>query len=1242
MIRIAFALVALALIAPSVWPQGGNGTVRGTVRDQVSAVIPAAAVTLTNTNTGVARSTVTNESGLYVFPGVIPGAYRVAAEFAGMQKFEGQLTVLTGQEVSIDVSLKVAAAATTVEVQDVTPLMQTDNVALTKTLERQRIEQLPILGRGHQNLLQTVPGLVYSNHGHQTGGRPLAYGLQVGSSQLTMDGNPLTEEHGGWDLPRLPDLDAIQELHVEVNNSSAKYARPTTVVMSSRSGTNDIHGSLFYNNRNSGYGVARRREDNFTKAPYVNRNEYGLSAGGPLSIPKVYDGKNRTFWFFSWEGTRSIINTTTQLVVPTEAMRRGDFRGLVDLQGRQTNIYDPLTTDTRTWARQPFAYGGVRNTIDPARISPVAKALFAVTKAPTNPEINPLLGNNFIGVSARPLEQDAHSVRVDHRISEKDLIYGRFSYNTHFESLGNDHARFDPYFDDKPIGRYTRWWPNHQLSGTWMRTISPTFTNEMNATATRDYKIGGSGYNAGYPVDFAGALGLPNPFGGRTWPPISGVGPGNYNFGEAITPFFQISNYLTFQDNATKIVKKHELSFGYQYRLYDLPIGIPSMAGPFTADTQATSLYDPASTPTNPIATTFTGSGIANFYLGVLNYQARFRRPTAFLRRHEHAFYLQDTWKVAQRLTLNLGLRYEVRTPLKDRNNLMISFDYDKRAYVLGDDLSHFVNRQVVLPSLVTALQRFGGNVITYKEAGLPQSMVHMNWKQFGPRGGFAYRAFDGKKAFVLRGGFRISYYPETTGTVFGAINNPQIVSGTFTNSVTSTPQSPDGLPNYGLRSVPQYIAGVNTPNSVIDVNDTRLITRGSYSATRLDPNLVDPMVYDWNMMLEKEIMASTVMRIGYLGNHTVNQSQAMNENSSVPDYIWYVTRRTAVPTGEFASVARRAYDQQVYGNIDTIRAGGFSWYNGILLSLERRFSQGVGYQIFYDMANALEATGSLPSLNQFLPGAVPTDLHERTRFLNYRREGDPAFSGTAVGAPKHRVRWNFIIDMPFGRGKKYGTNARGIVDKLIGGWQIASAGFLVSRYWTLPTNIYPNGNPIEIYGYKYPIQDCTSGACFPGFLWWNGYIPANRINSVDAQGRPNGIMGVPANYKPAGQPLIPQGSTALPANAPSNTQVSQFWDTNNVWVPLSNNQVQRLTFDDGLHPWRNQFFPAPLQWFQDAALFKFIHINERVTLRFNVDFFNVFNNPNNPTGVAGTGVLDTRNSGSQARLTQLAVRLTW
>jgi hypothetical protein len=183
---------------------------------------------------------------------------------------------------------------------------------------------------------------------------------------------------------------------------------------------------------------------------------------------------------------------------------------------------------------------------------------------------------------------------------------------------------------------------------------------------------------------------------------------------------------------------------------------------------------------------------------------------------------------------------------------------------------------------------------------------------------------------------------------------------------------------------------------------------------------------------------------------------------------------------------------------------------------------------------------------------------------------------------------------------------------------------------------------PVELYGYKYPIQNCTSGVCVPGYLWWNGYIPANRINSRDAAGNPNGYMGVPDNYKPAVTPLIPYGSTAMPANAPAGTVVSQFWETNTAWIPLNNGTVQRVTYDNGLNPWRNQSLPSVLQWGLDASLFKVVPVTERLVLRFNADFFNVLNHPGNPNTVGGDGFLNTRSSGQSPRVLQLTLRLTW
>jgi len=292
-----------------------------------------------------------------------------------------------------------------------------------------------------------------------------------------------------------------------------------------------------------------------------------------------------------------------------------------------------------------------------------------------------------------------------------------------------------------------------------------------------------------------------------------------------------------------------------------------------------------------------------------------------------------------------------------------------------------------------------------------------------------------------------------------------------------------------------------------------------------------------------------------------------------------------------------------------------------------------LAFQVFYIIGRNLLLNSSIRSSNYYLPGAVPADSDARNRLLNYSLDN---------GVPKHTMRWNFVLDLPFGSGKKIGGNASGFVDKIIGGWQLTGLGSWYSTRWTLPTGIYPNGTPIEIYGYKYPIQNCTTGICTPGYLWWNGYIPANKINSVDANGKPNGYMGIPADYKPAASYLIPYGQTALPANAPANTKVSSYWDTNNVWIPLNNGNVQRTTYNNQMHPWRNQYFPGPIQWFQDASLQKSFSFTERVRMRLGIDFFNVFNNPNNPTSVAQTGVLATQNSGSTARVMQLGLRLSW
>jgi hypothetical protein len=200
--------------------------------------------------------------------------------------------------------------------------------------------------------------------------------------------------------------------------------------------------------------------------------------------------------------------------------------------------------------------------------------------------------------------------------------------------------------------------------------------------------------------------------------------------------------------------------------------------------------------------------------------------------------------------------------------------------------------------------------------------------------------------------------------------------------------------------------------------------------------------------------------------------------------------------------------------------------------------------------------------------------------------------------------------------------------------------GSLSTTWQTMATGLFPTGTKLETYGYKYPIEDCTSGVCYPGYLWNNGYIPAYRINSVDAKtGKPNGYMGVPADYKPAFQPLWPYPADYLSRSA--TDPMYQWYGTNTLWIPLNTGIVQRQAWG-GLDPLRQQYYPSTRQWGLDASAFKSVPITESMNVRFTADFFNVFNHPGNPSGVASTGFLSTRNSGSGARTLQLSLRLTW
>jgi hypothetical protein len=436
-------------------------------------------------------------------------------------------------------------------------------------------------------------------------------------------------------------------------------------------------------------------------------------------------------------------------------------------------------------------------------------------------------------------------------------------------------------------------------------------------------------------------------------------------------------------------------------------------------------------------------------------------------------------------------------------------------------------------------------------------------------------------------------------------------------------------------------VAGVNNEH-ILDNPALVRITPGSKSITYVDPDQPPSTAQEWNLSLGHEILPGIVATATYVGTHAYNLPQRYNFNNSPSDFVWYTTTGLPKPTGTYASTAERPYDTTTWGNITDVIKKGYSNASSVQLQAERRFSHGYGFEFYYMLTNALTsstmvANGGGPTIlptASYLPGAVPTDFDALERSLYYTRD-------TMV--PRSQLRWNWVVDLPFGRGKLLGRNASKALNAVIGGWQIAGTGSYTSTFWSLPTTNYGVVGQVQTYGTtQYPIQNCSSGVCIPGYLTWNGYISPPLINRTNAAGQCTGICGIPSTYTPSNLPLITYGQTALPANAPSNTNLSTYWESQEVWIKLQNGTVVPTGYSTGVHPWMNQNAQAgPWRFNLDASAFKSVALTEAVLLRLNVDFFQVLNNPGLSTP-GSNGILSTQNSQNSPRTLQLTLRLTW
>jgi len=742
-----------AFLCVLVQAQTTSTSILGTVTDASGAVVPGAKVTVLHVKTGVKREDVTSSTGDYSFPLLDVGEYDVTVEASGFRAEVRRNVILEiNEKRRVDFSLQVGQTTERVEVTAEAAILRTDDATLGQTVEQRRVEELPLNNRNLGALAILQPGVQYGPRSGSDGqgfnqGRQGAHGIPVPGIGLSFvaNGQRETNEHGTLDgvvatearvntIPFSPSVEAVQEFRVLSGSYSAEYGfnAGAQVIIVTKSGGNDFHGSAFEFLRNDVFdaenffqnyfnapGAARSKKDS------LRQNNFGGVLTGPLWIPKIYDGHNKTFFMFNYEARRRRQGRIAQTANhPPLAFRSGDFSSLLNLPTPIT-VRDPITGD-------PFP----GNIIPASRISPAAKEVIKFWPEPQRVNANPLVGVNYTGFERRTLDDDQLFARVDHNFSEKDKIFGRYAWNdvTYSVIPGNN-----PNFTYFVAGR------NQNVSSGWIHIFNPGFINEFRY-----------GYNRSVDdtltprsnTDFdPEALGLT---GFRV------VNDNNRKFTPRETglPTIAISGFSTLQeidggngfdfnqlhqvnDNVTWSRGAHNLKFGFDYRRVMLFRGAANVARGslnFNGD--------------------LAGTGFAAFLLGYpSNTSTPEGLPLTDVRQNRYAVYGLTDWKATRKLTLNLGLRWEYNSPAIDVRGLWRSLSFTQ----LTDGL----------PTLIPAI-------------GTPFEFYEAQKTLFMPRLGFAYRWTDN---WVVRGGFGIYYnvHQLNNYTILN-LNPPKSGSSTFNN----------------------------------------------------------------------------------------------------------------------------------------------------------------------------------------------------------------------------------------------------------------------------------------------------------------------------------------------------------------------------------------------------------------------------------------------------------------------------
>jgi hypothetical protein len=1065
-LAVLFLLGVFSFATP-LWAQRDAGAIVGLVRDASGAVVAGAKVIVTDVDHGTQLTLSTNDEGEYVASPLHIGHYTVTVEKQGFKKaVAGPVQVNIQDRVGVNLELRLGTISETMTVTGEGAQLETETSDLGQVVDSQRINALPLNGRNYAQLALLGTGVAAAEPGSRV---ETTYGFSSNGARslqnnFLLDGIDNNANLGdvlnGAAYVVQPAVDAIAEFKVETNSYSAEFGRGNGAIMNAviKSGTNQFHGDLWEFLRNDKFD-AINAFDIFGQQPY-KQNQFGFTLGGPIV-------KNKLFFFGDYEGLR-IRQALPQLsTVPTPAEVSGDFSaflpsvlnsttatGVLDCSGNPTypgEIFDAHFAQTSSNYNGgpcgvPIATtsGGVPTNIFPGTlcptpptsptlgcIDPLGQELANLFPAPNTT----LSGGNYLADPERSETENKFDIRIDSTISSKDNFFVRYSY-------GND-SNFlpSPFNNILDGGSFQDGYSNNTAEGLAASEIHSFRTNLINEFRFGFNHLNSHRYNLFSNVDVAQQIpgGIPFPgvpfeagqnIGGL---PSIGFGDGTAAIGASgYLPAIEHQHSYVFTDNLSWTRGRHAVKFGGELRFEQFTILEPAAARGSIDFGGGFVIND------NPADPGTGGEAFATFLQGISDGGSITSvTPNIIYNRQIYSVYALDDFRVTPRLTLNLGLRYELFTTIKEANNNQDTFNFNTISLIAP----HGQNAQLT-PTL--------GTELTIQNTSSP-GLISPDLNNFAPRVGLAYQIFN---KLVLRSGYGIFYGGQENGPFSNpspGFNPPFLSSEAF-----STPcAAPFANPASGMDCSISSANNGGLPLNVLSQGfpATSLSDPNAPELYSLDPRLVTPYTQQWHLGFEYQLPADTVLEVSYAGSRGLKLFAFYNGNQAVPvlgtESLPTAPRRPAQnndwpgaagpcdlnPANDYADASNCNPALDV--GIDTFRSNAFSNYDSLQVRLEKRYSHGLQYEAAYTWGHALD-TASSASL-----GSVNNGDFQDQRFPN-QNYGNSDFD------VRQRFVFSYVYDLPFGRGRRFASGASGASNQIIGNWQLAGvASAATGNYYT-------------------------------------------------------------------------------------------------------------------------------------------------------------------------------------------------